>query len=320
MERLLPSREVIAHRGASALAPEHTHTAYDLAVAQGADILELDVRATADGDLLVVHDPTLARTTGDARRVDSLTRGALAGLTPSLRPLTLDAVLERHGAAAKLLVELKDPEPHWEGLVLDAVERHGAADRVVLQSFDMRALRRLRMRAPGLPLAWLHRRMPAPRMLDAVARCAEGIGVWHHHVDAGLVAAAHARGLVVHAWTVNSTAAIRRVLAAGVDGVITDVPNVAAAAVKSQVPRTAAAGPPARASSRSTSSHHEETTVATPTSRSAAMRVWRFSGGTKRTFATVGYPAAIADEAPASESSIASASAPVTPRRSPAKA
>ena len=150
VEFLARSRQVIAHRGASAVAPEHTHEAYGLAVAQGAHVLELDVRATADGELVVVHDPTLTRTIGDARRVDTLTRAALAGLVPSTRPLTLDAVLERYSAALRLLVELKDPEPDWEGLVIEAVERHVADERVALQSFDVCALRRLRMRAPRL--------------------------------------------------------------------------------------------------------------------------------------------------------------------------
>ena len=235
------SPEVIAHRGASAIALEHTDEAYDLAAVQGADVLELDVRATADGELLVVHDPTLARTAADPRRVDALTRAALDGLPPSVRPLTLDDVLQRHGGAARLLVELKDPEPRWEGLVVDAVERHGMADRVVVQSFDVAALRRLRLRAAHLPLASLHAGRPGSRTLDAVARCATGVGVWHQRVDAGLVAAAHARGLTVRAWTANSPAAIERVLALGVDGVITDVPDVAVAAVGAAASLPAAA-------------------------------------------------------------------------------
>lgn len=224
--------EIIAHRGASAAAPEHTHQAYDLAVAQGAEVLELDVRATLDGELLLVHDPTLGRTVGDPRRVDAMTRAALAALPPSLQPLTLDSVLERYGSTAELLVELKDPRPRWEGLVVDAVERHAMADRVVLQSFDAPALRRLRLRAPHLRLASLHHCRPSSRTLDAVARWAAGVGVWHRRLDAGVVAAAHGRGLAVKAWTVNSPTTIDRMLALGVDGIITDVPDLAAAAVR----------------------------------------------------------------------------------------
>ena len=240
-----PRAQVIAHRGASAAAPEHTDEAFELAVAEGADVLELDVRPTLDGEVVVVHDSTLARTAGDPRRVDALTRRDLAKLPPSVRPLTLDAVLERHASAAPLLLELKDPDPRTEGLVVDAVERHGVGDRVVLQVFDRAALRRLRLRAPGLRLCSLHHRRPSARTLAAVASCATAIGVWHRRVDAGLVAAAHARGLAVNAWTVNSAAAIDEMLAVGVDGVVTDAPDIATGRVfLGRERRPAAAGGP----------------------------------------------------------------------------
>lgn len=232
MRGRLPCPEIVAHRGASRYAPEHTHEAYRLALTQGADVLELDVRCAADGQLLVVHDPTLLRTAGERRRVNRLTRADLEGLAPEARPLTLDAVLERYGRAARLLVELKEPDAGWEGLVVDAVERHDLAPRVVLQSFDLGALRRLRLRAPHLRLCALHARRPSSRTLDAVARCASGVGVWHHRVDAALVAAARARGLTVHAWTVNSPAALDRMVGCAVDGLITDVPDVAVAAAR----------------------------------------------------------------------------------------
>lgn len=230
VQRLGRPFEVIAHRGASASAPEHTHEAYDLALAQGADALELDVRATRDGELLVVHDATLARTAGDPRRVDQLTRADLDRMAPHRRPLSLDAVLERYGRAARVLVELKAPEPRWEGVVVDAVERHEMADRVELLAFDRIALRRLHLRAPGLPLVSLHRGRPSARALETVARFAAGVGVWQGTLGAGVVAAAHARGLFVRTWTVNSRSAVERVASLGVDGVITDVPNIVVAA------------------------------------------------------------------------------------------
>src|SRR5215210_464846 len=75
-----PLAEVVAHRGASAYAPENTFAAFDLALAQGADVLELDVRPAADGHLVLVHDPTLERIAGDPRAVAGLSRGALETL------------------------------------------------------------------------------------------------------------------------------------------------------------------------------------------------------------------------------------------------
>src|SRR4051794_27631044 len=101
--------EVIAHPRASASAPQHTLWAYDLALAQGADVLELDVRPTADGELVVLHDPTLLRTAGVPGAVGQMTRADLAAVDAGRRPLGLDVVLERYGRATRWLVELKDP-------------------------------------------------------------------------------------------------------------------------------------------------------------------------------------------------------------------
>ncbi len=230
--RSAATAEVIAHRGASAYAPEHTFAAYDLALQQGAQALELDVRATADGELLVVHDATLRRTALDARRVSRLTRVELMALDPLLRPLTLDTVLERYGQHVRLLVELKDPLRAWEQRVLTAIARHGLADRAIVQSFDTDALRRLHRSAPWVETAPLYRFAPTDRRLRAIATYAGGIGVWHASVDAALVLRAHAAGIVVRAWTVNSAQEIARLLALGVDGIITDAPDVAGAAVQ----------------------------------------------------------------------------------------
>jgi glycerophosphoryl diester phosphodiesterase len=203
--------DVFAHRGASAYAPEHTLDAYDLALAQGADGLELDVRATADGTLVVVHDATLARMHGDPRPVDAV---ALDDV-PSL--LTLDAVVARYRDRTRLLVELKDPRPEWAPVVVGAL----AGCDAIVQSFDHFALRRLAGAVPVAPLLHLaQRRLP---------RWASGIGVRHAAIDAALVARASAAGLRVRAWTVNEPRELESLLALGVD-VITDVPDVAVAA------------------------------------------------------------------------------------------
>ena len=189
------------------------------------------MRPTRDGELVVVHDATLARTAGDPRRVDKMTRLELEQLPPPVRPLTLAQMLDRYRDSVPLLIELKDPEPHAEGLLVEDLERHGMIEAARVQVFDPVALRRLRVRAPRLRLASLHRRRPSARTLDGLARLATGVGVCHPRIDAALVAAAHARDLTISAWTVNSAAEIGRVLSLGVDGVITDAPAVAAAHV-----------------------------------------------------------------------------------------
>ena len=226
--------EIIAHRGASAYVAEHTFAAHDLALVQGADVLEIDVRSTADGELVLVHDETLLRTVGLPHRVDELTRAGLGALDPAARPLTLDAFLARYGRRTRYLVDLKQPQPWWEREVVRALERHRVTDLTVVQSFDLAALRRLRAAEPGLALAALH----APELdrdadLDEVASFARGIGAWFSSIDAAFVARAHARGLVVRAWTVDQPAELERLVALGVDGLITNVPDVARAVARS---------------------------------------------------------------------------------------
>jgi glycerophosphoryl diester phosphodiesterase len=220
---------VVAHRGASAYEPEHTVRAYDLALAQGADAIEIDVRPTADGGLLLVHDATLLRTVGDPRSVVSLDRAALGGIEPAVRPLTLDGVLAGYGLRTRLLIDLKDPTPSSEARLIEAIDRHGLRERAIVQSFDGDAVRRMAGAAPWLVVAPLYPRHRASVAdLDTVASYAAGIGAWHGAVDADLLDASHARGLTVWAWTVDAPEDMRRLLALGVDGLITNVPDVAA--------------------------------------------------------------------------------------------
>ncbi|MCW3010365.1 MAG: hypothetical protein JWO90_769 [Solirubrobacterales bacterium] len=218
--------EVIAHRGASADAPENTWAAFDLALAQGADALELDLRATADGHAVVLHDPTLLRTHGDPRAIAEVRLAdAPAGLP------TLPAVLERYAGRTRLLLELKVPLP------LACVT---GLPGVVVQSFDRPALRRAVRADPALRVAPLFAVRPTPRQLDRAARHAEGVGIPHALVDAQLVAAAHHRGLRVRAWTANAAADLARLSTLGVDGLITDLPTLALAATAA-APLSAAA-------------------------------------------------------------------------------
>ena len=222
--------EVIAHRGASAYVAEHTFAAFDLALAQGAHMLELDVRVTADGVPVVLHDPTLLRTTGDPRPIETVTLADLGGLNPAARPLELDAVLGRYGTATRWLIELKSPQPSWELRPIDAIERHGLRERAVVQSFDGHALRRIHAAAPDIALAPLWRRAPGARRWEATAPWAAGVSIRSRVVDAATVAAAGAHGLPVRAWTVDEPSEVERLTRIGVDGVITNVPDVAAAA------------------------------------------------------------------------------------------
>ena len=211
-----PGAEVIAHRGASMQHPEHTIDAFDAALELGADTLELDLRATADGHVVVLHDPTLVRTHGDPRAVASLRRTQLPASV-----LTLAGVLARYAGRTGLLLELKAPNAPVDAVVAQAASVHG----VVLQSFDRAALQRAVRGAPGLAVAPLYRRRPTTRQLDRAAIRAEGVGVAHELVDAALVGAVHARGLRLRAYTANAPEELRRLAGLGVDGLITDAPE-----------------------------------------------------------------------------------------------
>ena len=217
--------EIVAHRGASAHAPEHTFAAFDLALEMGADILELDVRPAADGRLVVLHDPTLERTTGDPRAVAQVPSSELHG--PVAPPL-LDDVLEHYADRIPLLVEAKDPSQRGAQALVRALAAHPRAEAVV-QSFHVAALHRVRRLAPSLPLKRLFCESVSVRQilpaLDGTSRYGCGIGVLRSTVDPVVVLAAHARGLQVHAYTVNDGAEMRRLAAIGVDGLITDAPD-----------------------------------------------------------------------------------------------
>lgn len=236
---------VIAHRGASLHAPEHTLAAYDLALDQGADVLEVDLRMTADAELVTVHDPTLERTVGDPRAIGDLTLAEVEALDPATRPVALDAVLARYGPRAPLLIELKDPEPVSERRLVEAIERHGLVARVVVQSFDHAGLRRIRRLERGISLAALYRRAGDRETVlgdvDDVARWACAVTCFLPALEGGdVVEAARARGLAVWAYTVNDAAEAERVAALGVAGIVTDAPDRVVGAVAAH--RTALTG------------------------------------------------------------------------------
>jgi glycerophosphoryl diester phosphodiesterase len=221
------SPQVIAHRGASAYAPEHSFAAFDLALAQGANALELDLRVTLDAHLVVLHDATLLRTAGSPRPLAQLTVAELATLDPAVRPPTLADVLDRYTAATDWVLELKQPTPAAEHAVTTALTTRGLHHSAVVQSFDGGALRRIRRAAPSLTVAQLLRHAPSARRLRRLATFASAVGIPHTRVGMPLLLQSHACGLGVLAWTPNEPSDIARLTAIGIDGVITDVPDLA---------------------------------------------------------------------------------------------
>jgi glycerophosphoryl diester phosphodiesterase len=253
--------QVIAHRGASFDAPEHTFAAYDLALDQGADWIEQDLQMTRDGQLVVLHDDSLDRTArGPAASCTGLVREkARAQLAEcevgswfnaehperarvsyaQERIPTLDEVLARYRSRARYYIETKNPAeaPGMEDSLLVLLRRHGLVGRgsdegrVIVQSFSPASLQRLHALAPRLALVQLREeRLPVGGIelwLDSVASYAIGIGPSREIVSAAMVEAAQARGLVVHPYTVNAEPTMDYVLNLGVDGMFTDLPALA---------------------------------------------------------------------------------------------
>ena len=258
--------QVIAHRGASWDAPEHTFAAWDLALAQGADWVEQDLQMTRDGQLVVLHDDSLDRTArGPAADCTGLvrekTRAQLANCEVGswfnaeypdraqasyvgARIATLDEVLTRYAGRARFYIETKRPEdaPGMEDSLLAVLQRHRLAGRgaregrVLVQSFSPASLRRLHALEPRLQLVQLWDDDIAPdaleALLDSVRGYAVGFGPARRLVSRRLVDAAHARGLDVHPYTVNAEPVMAFLFDLGVDGMFTDRPAALRALLK----------------------------------------------------------------------------------------
>jgi glycerophosphoryl diester phosphodiesterase len=251
-----PRPLVFAHRGGSALAPENTFAAFDNGLSLGADGLELDVHLSSDGRPVVIHDPDLGRTT-DAEgpvgarssqqlsRVDAGFRFRRDGEFPfrgrGLGVPTLADVLARY-PQARIIIELKGGSEVLARAALADVTRARATDRVCFGSAEDGGLRAIRALAPEAATS-----ASRNEICRALARNWFGAGIAHPRfvafqvpersgrirvVSPRFVRAAHRSGLVVQVWTVDEVADMRRLLAWGVDAIISDRPDVAVEVVR----------------------------------------------------------------------------------------
>jgi glycerophosphoryl diester phosphodiesterase len=245
-----------AHRGGSALAPENTLVAFEKGLAYGADALELDVHPTRDGEIVVFHDGALDRTTDGSGRVSGFTLDDLrqfdagyrytpdAGATWPYRGQgitvpTLAEVFERF-STTRVNIEIKEVIPGTEEQLWRVIQTAGAEDRTVVASFPLAPLQRFRALSQGRVAT--SGSMPEIRafVLAAYARATRllrpaydalqvpetyrGIPV----VTPTTVRAAHQLGLAVHVWTVDDRASMERLLGYGVDGLMSDRPDILA--------------------------------------------------------------------------------------------
>ena len=246
-----------AHQGGALLAPENTLPAFDLGATYAPDALELDIQMTRDGQIVVIHDPTVDRTTDGHGAVSGFTLAQLQQLdagyhfTPDhgqtypyrgqgVSIPTLRAVFERYPALL-INIDLKEWVPGKEQRLWQTILEARAAERVIVGSFSCDSLRRLRQIAgaavatsacPREVLAFvLSHRVRATALLHPPYRALQvpevhaGIRI----VSPSSIKAAHRLGVQVHVWTVNERADMERLLDWGVDGIMTDRPDVLAA-------------------------------------------------------------------------------------------
>lgn len=240
-----PARPLVAaHRGGAGLWPENSMTAFRGALGLGVDLLELDVHLTRDGEAVVLHDPTLDRTTTGHGAVRDQTwvelvavslKGTAGEPVPRLREV-LDLV--KPGAVG-LLVEIKVGiggvrYPGIEETVLRLLREAGLTERSTVMAFEWATLERLRALSPTLRLSGLLSRRGAERlggMRVATERLAalkaNDLGLERTLLSPDAVAAARRVGLTVGVWTVSEPEEVRAALAAGVDYLTTDRPDLA---------------------------------------------------------------------------------------------
>jgi glycerophosphoryl diester phosphodiesterase len=234
----LPRPSVIAHRGDKAHAPENTLSAFRMAQDKGADAIEFDVKLTADGQVIVLHDQTVDRTTNGTGNVAKLSLAAVReldagvqfpGQFPGEKIPTLEEVFETVGKQLHMNVELTNYSTPCDALVskvVELVKNQRVENQVLFSSFFPRNLRLASRLLPQVPrglLTW-------PGVLGLWGRTFGWRGdyaalhPYYENVTAGLVFRLHAAGKGINVWTVDKQEDLKRMVGLGVDGIITDDP------------------------------------------------------------------------------------------------
>lgn len=243
--------EVVAHRGSSGAAPENTLAAVRLAIRHRSDVVENDIQRTKDGELVIMHDTTLARTTdveevfpdrapwsvGSFTLAEIKQLDAGAWFAPEFageRVPTLAEWVDAVGIRAGMLLEPKAPEL-YPGIERDLdkelrslapFNRAVRAGTVVVQSFNHAWLRDYKELAPDIPVGLLFSTTPTAEQVAEAATWAQQVNPSLARTDETTVRAIHEHGMEIHVWTVNGGADMRRAARWDVDGIITNYPQV----------------------------------------------------------------------------------------------
>jgi len=231
---------VIAHRGASMYAPENTFAAFDLAVAMGADAIELDTMLSADGTPVVIHDQTLERTTDGNGNISSKMVDEIKLLDAGSffdkrfageRVPTLEEVFSTVGQKIMINVELNNyasPFDRLPEIIVDLIRKNDLSERVLLSSFNPITLMRAQRAGPEIRRAALFGRGPQfVRFIFEAFTTYSSVHPEVSLVNQKTVSRHHDAGQKVNVWTVNDETEMMKLLSMGVDGLITDAPDLA---------------------------------------------------------------------------------------------
>ncbi|WP_175990551.1 glycerophosphodiester phosphodiesterase family protein [Bacillus sp. Marseille-Q1617] len=232
----------VAHRGAAGYAPENTIAGFDLAVDMKSDYIEIDVQRSKDGELVVIHDTTVDRTTDGTGKVGELTLGQLKSLDAGSWKgeqfagetiPTFEEVLERYHGKVGILIELKAPElyPGIEKEVAEALEKQNLDkpqnEKIIIQSFNFESMKKMDQLLPQVPIGVLtyHLADTTAEALQEFSTYAEWFNPSYGIVSEELVDEVHSLDMQIGSWTVRSQEAADFLFEMKVDAIITDYPD-----------------------------------------------------------------------------------------------
>ena len=234
---------IIAHRGASKHAPQNTLSAFEKAIEMDADMIELDVHLSKDGEIVVMHDADVDSTTDGSGKLSEMSLEEIKRLDTG-SPFgeefagetvpTLEEVLETTNGETELNIELKTRSGKNEGIeekVLGLLEEHQMEDEVLISSFSFESVEKVKNLNSNISVGLLYLTLPLTswhsRRIHKKYPWADAAHPWHRTIGKRHVRKLHEMGVEVNVWTVDGERNIRKMLESGVDGIITNSPGLA---------------------------------------------------------------------------------------------
>ena len=216
----------ISHRGASAYEPENTMRAIKQALGYAVDMVEIDVRETKDEQIVVIHDETLERTTNGRGYVHQMTYSELSKLDAGKgeRIPTLQEVIDLVKGRVGLIVELKDPGTTDK--VAEILSKNNFVDQTLVTSFIHSAVKTIKELNPQLKTGVIFRSAPVKPSQLALDANANALFPYYKDVTVRMIDDAHSNHLTVNIWTVDTREEIEHYVRMGVDGVVTNNPDL----------------------------------------------------------------------------------------------